>query len=432
MRIGVVGTGYVGLVVGACLAENGNTVVCVDIDEAKVAALRKGEVPIYEPGLEEMIERNVAEERLRFTTDLSAAVHGSDILFIAVGTPQDEDGSADTRHVLRVAEDIARAMDAPKVVVVKSTVPGGTSARLCRAIGAVTQHSFSVVSNPEFLKEGAALDDFLKPDRVVVGTDDAKVEALMRELYEPFVRTGNPVLVMDPASAELTKYAANAMLATRISFMNEIANLCDRLGADVRQVRLGVGTDSRIGASFLFPGVGYGGSCFPKDVKALTRMGRDAGADLNVVEAAEQTNEAQKTILLPRIEAHLGGLRDKVVAVWGLAFKPRTDDMREAPALALIEAMLERGADVRAYDPKAVASAERALGDRVTLCARSYDAVKGADALVVVTEWPEFREPDFPRMKSLMRRPAIFDGRNVYNPRHLRVLGFHYEGIGRR
>jgi UDPglucose 6-dehydrogenase len=432
LRIGVVGTGYVGLVVGACLAENGNNVVCVDIDEAKVAALRKGEIPIYEPGLEEMIERNVAEERLRFTTDLAAAVQASDILFIAVGTPQDEDGSADTRHVLRVAEDIARVMDAPKVVVVKSTVPVGTNARLRKAIGAITKHDFSVVSNPEFLKEGAALDDFLKPDRVVVGTDDAKVEALMRELYEPFVRTGNPVLVMDPASAELTKYAANAMLATRISFMNEIANLCDRLGADVRQVRMGVGTDSRIGTSFLFPGVGYGGSCFPKDVKALARMGRDAGADLNVVEAAEQTNEAQKTILLPRIEAHLGGLRDKVVAVWGLAFKPRTDDMREAPALALIEALLERGADVRAYDPKAVASAERALGDRVTLCARSYDAVKGADALVVVTEWPEFREPDFRRMKSLMRRPAIFDGRNIYNPQAVRELGFHYQGVGRR
>ena len=432
MRIGVVGTGYVGLVVGACLAENGNTVVCVDIDEAKVAALQRGEVPIYEPGLEEMIARNAAEERLRFTTDLPVAVHASDILFIAVGTPQDEDGSADTKHVLRVAEDVARAMDAPKVVVVKSTVPVGTNVRLRQAIGAITRHEFSVVSNPEFLKEGAALDDFLKPDRVVVGTDDAKVEALMRELYEPFVRTGNPVLVMDPASAELTKYAANAMLATRISFMNEIANLCDRLGADVRQVRMGVGTDSRIGASFLFPGVGYGGSCFPKDVKALARMGRDAGADLNVVEAVERTNEAQKTILLPRIEAHLGGLREKVVAVWGLAFKPRTDDMRAAPALALIEALLERGADVRAYDPKAVASAEIALGDRVTLCARSYDAVKGADALVVVTEWPEFREPDFPRIKSLMRRPAIFDGRNIYNPQAVRELGFHYQGVGRR
>jgi len=422
----------VGLVVGACLAENGNTVVCVDIDEAKVLALRKGEVPIYEPGLEEMIDRNVAEERLRFTTDLPAAVRGSDILFIAVGTPQDEDGSADTRHVLRVAEDIARAMDAPKVVVVKSTVPVGTNARLRQTIGALTGHSFSVVSNPEFLKEGAALDDFLKPDRVVVGTDDAKVEALMRELYEPFVRTGNPVLVMDPASAELTKYAANAMLATRISFMNEIANLCDRLGADVRQVRMGVGTDSRIGTSFLFPGVGYGGSCFPKDVKALARMGRDAGADLNVVEAVERTNEAQKTILLPQIEAYLGRLEGKVVAVWGLAFKPRTDDMREAPAVALIEALLERGADVRAYDPKAVASAERALGDRVTLCARSYDAVKGADALVVVTEWPEFREPDFGRIKTLMRRPAIFDGRNIYNPPAVRELGFHYQGVGRR
>ena len=432
MKIGVVGTGYVGLVVGACLAENGNTVVCVDIDEAKVAALRKGQVPIYEPGLEEMIIRNMKEERLRFTTELPAAVRASDILFIAVGTPQDEDGSADTRHVLRVAEDIARAMDGAKVVVVKSTVPVGTNARLRQAIGALTTHPFSVVSNPEFLKEGAALDDFLKPDRVVVGTDDPKVEALMREIYEPFVRTGNPILVMDPASAELTKYAANAMLATRISFMNEIANLCERLGADVRQVRMGVGTDSRIGTSFLFPGVGYGGSCFPKDIKALARMGRDSGAALNVVEAVEETNQAQKTILLPQIEAHLGGLSGKVIAVWGLAFKPRTDDMREAPALALIEGLLKKGAFVRAYDPKAMPAAGLELGDRVMLCARSYDAVQGADALAVVTEWSEFREPDFARIRTLMRRPAIFDGRNIYNPQTLRELGFHYEGIGRR
>ena len=432
MKIGVVGTGYVGLVVGACLAENGNTVVCVDIDEAKVAALRKGQVPIYEPGLEEMIIRNMKEERLRFTTELPAAVRASDILFIAVGTPQDEDGSADTRHVLRVAEDIARAMDGAKVVVVKSTVPVGTNARLRQAIGALTTHPFSVVSNPEFLKEGAALDDFLKPDRVVVGTDDPKVEALMREMYEPFVRTGNPVLVMDPASAELTKYAANAMLATRISFMNEIANLCERLGADVRQVRMGVGTDSRIGTSFLFPGVGYGGSCFPKDIKALARMGRDSGAALNVVEAVEETNQAQKTILLPQIEAHLGGLSGKVIAVWGLAFKPRTDDMREAPALALIEGLLKKGAFVRAYDPKAMPAAGLELGDRVMLCARSYDAVQGADALAVVTEWSEFREPDFARIRTLMRRPAIFDGRNIYNPQSVREAGFHYQGIGRR
>jgi UDPglucose 6-dehydrogenase len=432
VKIGVVGTGYVGLVVGACLAENGNTVIGVDIDEAKVAALRKGEIPIYEPGLEEMILRNGKEDRLRFTTDLGAAVRASDILFIAVGTPQDEDGSADTRHVLRVAGDIARVMDGPKVVVVKSTVPVGTNARLRQTMGAITTHPVSVVSNPEFLKEGAALDDFLKPDRVVVGTDDPKVEELMRELYEPFVRTGNPVLVMDPASAELTKYAANAMLATRISFMNEIANLCERMGADVRQVRMGVGTDSRIGTSFLFPGVGYGGSCFPKDVKALARMGRDSGAALNVVEAVEETNQAQKTILVPQIEAHLGGLHGKVVAVWGLAFKPRTDDMREAPALALIEALLEKGASVRAYDPKAMPAAGRELGDRVMLCARSYDAVQGADALAVVTEWSEFREPDFPRIRALMRRPAIFDGRNIYNPQSVREAGFHYQGIGRR
>jgi UDPglucose 6-dehydrogenase len=432
VKIGVVGTGYVGLVVGACLAENGNTVVGVDIDEAKIMGLRRGEIPIYEPGLEEMIVRNAKEERLRFTTDLGEAVRASDILFIAVGTPQDEDGSADTRHVLRVAEDIARVMDGPKVIVVKSTVPVGTNERLRKAMGALTTHPFSVVSNPEFLKEGAALDDFLKPDRVVVGTDDPKVEALMRELYEPFVRTGNPVLVMDPASAELTKYAANAMLATRISFMNEIANLCERVGADVRQVRMGVGTDSRIGSSFLFPGVGYGGSCFPKDVKALARMGRDSGAALNVVEAVEETNRVQKTILLPQIEAHLGGLSGKVIAVWGLAFKPRTDDMREAPALALIEALLKKGAFVRAYDPKAMPAAGLELGDRVMLCARSYDAVQGADALVVVTEWSEFREPDFPRIKTLMRRPAIFDGRNVYNPQSVREAGFHYQGIGRR
>ena len=432
MHIGVVGTGYVGLVVGTCLAENGNSVVCVDNDASKVEALRRGEIPIYEPGLEEMIRRNVAEERLRFSTDLEAAVRESEILFIAVGTPQDEDGSADLTHVLAVAETIGRAMNGPKVVVTKSTVPVGTTRRVREAIAAVTRHPFSVVSNPEFLKEGAALDDFLKPDRVVIGVDDPKAEATMRELYEPFVRTGNPILVMDPESAELTKYAANAMLATRISFMNEIANLCDRVGADVRQVRLGIGTDSRIGSSFLFPGLGYGGSCFPKDVKALLKMGQQAGSPLRVTAAVDAANEFQKSILVPRIEAHLGGLAGKVVAVWGLAFKPRTDDIRDAPALALIEELLGRGASVRTYDPKAMAQAGRVLEGRVRLCQKSYEAVDGADALVVATEWAEFREPDFPRIKSLMRRPAIFDGRNIYNPQALRELGFHYEGIGRR
>ena len=428
----MVGTGYVGLVVGTCLAENGNTVVCVDNDEGKIAALRRGEMPIYEPGLDEMIPRNVAEERLSFSTDLAAAVRASEIVFIAVGTPQGEDGSADMTHVLAVAEGVGRAMNGYKVLVSKSTVPVGTARRVREVVSRLTSHPFSIVSNPEFLKEGVAIDDFLKPDRVVVGTDDPRAEAVMRELYAPFVRTGNPILVMDLASAELTKYAANAMLASRISFMNEIASLCDRVGADVGEVRKGIGTDSRIGSSFLFPGIGYGGSCFPKDVKALRLMGREAGLPLHVVTAVDLVNDAQRVVLVPRIEAHLGGLPGKVIAVWGLAFKPRTDDLREAPALAVIEALLARGAAVRAYDPKAVPAARRLLGDRVTFCHRSYEAVEGADALVLATEWNEFREPDFERVRALMRRPAIFDGRNIYNPRHLRELGFHYEGVGRR
>ncbi|HKC13543.1 MAG TPA: UDP-glucose/GDP-mannose dehydrogenase family protein, partial [Vicinamibacteria bacterium] len=398
----------------------------------KIAALSAGVIPIYEPGLAEMVPRNVAEERLRFTTDLAGAVRASEVLFIAVGTPQGEDGSADVKYVLAVAEGIARAANGFKIVVNKSTVPVGTAKRVRETMAAVTTQPFAVVSNPEFLKEGVAVDDFLKPDRIVIGTDDPNVEAVMRQLYEPFVRTGNPILVMDHASAELTKYAANAMLATRISFMNEIANLCDKVGADVRQVRLGLGRDARIGTSFLFPGVGYGGSCFPKDVRALLRIGHDLGCEMAVVAAVDQTNEMQKRSLVPRIQAYLGGLAGRVVAVWGLAFKPRTDDVREAPALAIIEALLAGGATVRAYDPKANVTAGRILGNRVALCSRSYEAVEGADALVVVTEWNEFREPDFRRMKSLMRRPALFDGRNIYDPKQLRELGFHYEGIGRR
>jgi len=432
LKIGVVGTGYVGLVLGACLAENGNTVVCVDNDESKVAALKAGEIPIYEPGLAEMVARNEAEERLSFTTDIADAVRKSEIVFIAVGTPQDEDGSADLSHVLEAARQIGRAMNGPRIVVNKSTVPVGTSKKVKEAILSVTSHPVSVVSNPEFLKEGAAVDDFLRPDRVVIGTDDPQAEAVMRELYEPFLRTGHPILVMDPASAELTKYAANAMLATRISFMNEIANLCDRVGADVRQVRAGIGTDTRIGPSFLFPGIGYGGSCFPKDVKALLRTGQDAGATLQVVASVDRVNQAQKSILLPRLKAFLGDLRGKTIGIWGLAFKPRTDDMREAPALTVINALLAEGARVRAYDPKAMKAARQLLGDRITYCSKSYDALEGADALVLATEWAEFREPDFARMKTLMRRPAIFDGRNIYNPQHLKELGFHYEGIGRR
>ncbi len=432
MQIGVVGTGYVGLVVGACLAENGNFVVCVDSDARKVERLRQGEIPIYEPGLNELVPRNVTEERLRFTTDLVEAVRQSEVIFIAVGTPENEDGSADLKHVVQVAHDIGQAMNGPKIIVNKSTVPVGTAARVREVVGSLTSHPFAVVSNPEFLKEGTAVDDFLKPDRVVIGTDDPKVEAVMRKLYEPFVRTGKPILVMDPASAELTKYAANAMLAARISFMNEIANYCDQVGADVRQVRLGMGTDSRIGSSFLFPGVGYGGSCFPKDVKALIRMGHDAGIEMPVVEATERTNVAQKASLVPRIAAHLGGLEGKRIAIWGLAFKPHTDDMREAPAIAVINGLLKGGASVTAYDPKAEGQARRVFGDRVTLCGRAYEAVAGADALVVVTEWNEFREPDFGKIRTLMRHAAIFDGRNIYDPRVLRDLGFHYEGIGRR
>jgi UDPglucose 6-dehydrogenase len=418
--------------VGTCLAETGNWVRCVDNDERKIAALLDGEVPIYEPGLQEMLVRNAAEERLRFGTDLTEAVQASDVVFIAVGTPQDTDGSADLHYVLEVAEAIGRAMNGWKIVVDKSTVPVGTAARVKEVVASHTRHPFAVVSNPEFLKEGAAVNDFLKPDRVVIGTDDSRAEAVMRELYDPFVRTGNPILVMDHASAELTKYAANAMLATRISFMNEIAALCGRVGADVHHVRMGIGTDSRIGHSFLFPGLGYGGSCFPKDVKALVRIGCELGLDMCVARAVDETNEAQKGILLPRISEHLGGLAGRVIAVWGLAFKPRTDDMREAPALTLVEGLLAGGAEIRVYDPKAMESARRLLRDTVTYCGRSYDAVKGADALVVATEWNEFREPDFERLRSLMRRPAIFDGRNLYNPLQIRELGFHYEGIGRR
>jgi len=432
LRIGVVGTGYVGLVVGACLAENGNTVLCADKDASKIAALEAGRLPIYEPGLVELVPRNVACERLTFTTDIARTVRESEVVFIAVGTPQDEDGSADLTHVLAVAREIGRAMDGYKVVVTKSTVPVGTAAKVREAIATETEQRFAVVSNPEFLKEGAAVDDFLKPDRVVIGTDDPEAEAAMRSLYAPFVRTGHPIFVMDHASAELSKYAANAMLATRISFMNEMANLCDRVGADVDQVRLGMGSDSRIGPSFLFPGVGYGGSCFPKDVKALIRMGAAAQTPMRVVEAVDDANEAQKQVLLPRIEKHLGGLADRVIGVWGLAFKPKTDDLREAPALTLISALRERGAAVRAYDPKAAEAAAPLLGAGVTLCSRSYDAVEGADALVVVTEWAEFREPDFGRIRRLMRGNAVFDGRNIFDPEQMRELGFYYEGIGRR
>lgn len=431
MNIAVVGTGYVGLVVGACLAENGNIVACVDKDLAKIRILRRGKMPIYEPGLEEMVKRNRAEGRLTFTTVLGKAVRDASIVFVAVGTPQGEDGSADLQHVLAVIRDIARAMNGYKAIVIKSTVPVGTAVRVRDVVRRETTHPFSVVSNPEFLKQGAAVEDFLKPDRVIIGAEDPRATELMTELYSPFTRTGAPILVMDCASAELCKYAANAMLATRISFMNEVANVCEVFGADVDQVRRAMGSDRRIGTSFLFPGVGYGGSCFPKDVKALLQFSNDRGYDIQILQAVETVNEAQKSRLVSKMEAHFGSIKGRTLAVWGLAFKPRTDDMREAPSITIINRLLGLGAKVQAYDPAAERVARGIFGSRITLAEKSYDALKGADALAIVTEWNEFREPDFSKMRKLMRSPVIFDGRNIYNPGHVRSLGFTYYSIGR-
>ncbi|MBA2356765.1 MAG: UDP-glucose/GDP-mannose dehydrogenase family protein [Acidobacteria bacterium] len=431
MKIAVVGTGYVGLVVGACFAENGNDVICVDTDAAKVRALTRGRIPIYEPGLEEVVKRNTAEKRLSFTTVLANAVTASDIIFIAVGTPEAEDGSADLQHVLGVARDIARAMNGYKVIVDKSTVPVGTSEKVREVMRGETSHPFSVVSTPEFLKQGAAVDDFLKPDRVVIGADDERGAQMMTELYAPFTRTGAPIMVMDCASAELCKYAANAMLATRISFMNEVAKVCELYGANVDQVRRAVASDSRIGSSFLFPGVGYGGSCFPKDVKAILRFSQDKDYEFKILKAVEDVNAEQKKKLLEMMRTQLGSLDGKTIGVWGLAFKPRTDDMREAPAITIIEGLLAAGATVRAYDPEARDTAERLFGDRIIYCANAYEALTGVDALALVTEWNEFREPDFTRMKTLMAAPVIFDGRNIYKPEAIRAQGFAYHSIGR-
>jgi UDPglucose 6-dehydrogenase len=433
MKIAVAGTGYVGLVLGACLAENGNDIACVDKDESKIATLNAGGMPIYEPGLEEMVRHNRHEDRLRFTTDLASAVRDSAIVFIAVGTPQGEDGSADLTHVLGVARDVGRAMNKYMVVVDKSTVPVGTAQKVRETIARETAQPFSVVSNPEFLKQGAAIEDFMKPDRVVIGIEekDDRAAAVMRELYGPFTRTGAPILIMSTASAELCKYAANSILATRISFMNEIANVCELVGADVDEVRRAIGADRRIGTSFLFPGVGYGGSCFPKDVKALLKSARDRGYEFGILSAVEAANEAQKQRLVEKMERHFTDLRGKTIALWGLAFKPRTDDMREAPAIEIIEALLERGATVRAYDPAAGPVAKRLFDGRIALCEKSYDALAGADALAIVTEWNEFREPDFVKMRSLLRAPIVFDGRNIYSPEQMRALGFTYFSIGR-
>ena len=431
MRIAVVGTGYVGLVAGACFAESGNDVVCVDNNQTKVRLLRRGKIPIYEPGLEELVHRNRAEKRLTFTTTLAKAVRDSSVIFIAVGTPQGEDGSADLKYVLEVARQIARAMNGYKVIVDKSTVPVGTSERVREVVRRETTHPFSVVSNPEFLKQGAAIDDFLKPDRVVIGAEDPRAQELMLELYEPFTRTGAPIMVMDCASAELAKYAANAMLATRISFMNEVANVCELVGADVDHVRRAIGADRRIGNSFLFPGVGYGGSCFPKDVQAMKRFAAEKDYAFRILDAVEEVNTFQKTKLAAQMKKHFGSLKGKTIGLWGLAFKPRTDDMREAPAIPLVEALLSAGASVQAFDPEAMRIAKGIFGSKITYASNAYDAVKGADALAIVTEWNEFRRPDFARIRSLMRAPVVFDGRNLFAPSHMKQNGFTYYSIGR-
>jgi UDPglucose 6-dehydrogenase len=431
MKVTIVGTGYVGLVAGACFAESGNDVVCVDRDEAKIRLLRRGRMPIYEPGLEELVKRNRQEKRLNFMTTLGKAVRDSSIVFIAVGTPQGEDGSADLQHVLAVARDIARVMNGYKVIVDKSTVPVGTAIKVREVIRRETTHPFSVVSNPEFLKQGAAIEDFMKPDRVVIGAEDPRGAELMLELYQPFTRTGAPIMVMDCASAELSKYAANAMLAPRISFMNEMANVCELVGADVDQVRRAIGSDRRIGTSFLFPGVGYGGSCFPKDVQAMVHFAAERSYDFRILHAVEAVNQRQKTRLFSKMQAHFGNLKGKTIAVWGLAFKPKTDDMREAPAIPLIQLLLEAGAKVQAYDPEAQKVARGVFGSKITYATKAYDALKGADALAIVTEWNEFRRPDFVRMRKLMRTPVIFDGRNLFTPDEMKTNGFTYYSIGR-
>ena len=432
MRVTVIGSGYVGLVAGACLAETGNDVVCADVDAKKIDGLRNGVLPIYEPGLDALVARNAAEGRLRFTTEIGEAVRHGDIVFIAVGTAVLARRSADLQHVLAVSTTIGNHCDRFKVVVTKSTVPVGTAEKVRGALAATGAKDYAVASNPEFLKEGAAIEDFMKPDRVVLGTDDPRAEEMLRELYAPFVRSGAPILFMDIPSAEVTKYAANAMLATRISFMNQIADLCERVGADVFAVRNGIGSDSRIGKAFLFPGPGYGGSCFPKDVKALVHTARSVGMAPELLEAVESVNARQKQVMFTKLQALLGSVRGTTVAVWGLAFKAGTDDMRESPAATLIDALLEAGATVRAHDPEAMAVARGIWGDRITFAADPWQALEGADALAVVTEWLVYRTPDFERIKATLRRPIVVDGRNLYEPTRMARLGFQYAGIGRR
>lgn len=434
MKITVIGTGYVGLVAGTCFADMGNDVICVDNNLEKLKKLEQGIIPIYEPGLEELVKSNVNENRLTFSSDLDKAVKASEVCFIAVGTPQDEDGSADLQYVLGVAEQIGKAINGYKVIVDKSTVPVGTAEKVAEVIkkNLTSSYDFDVVSNPEFLKQGNAVDDFLMPDRVVIGSNSEKATKIMQEIYSPFFRTGNRIIVMDVKSAEMTKYAANSFLATKISFINEIANLCEKVGADAEMVRVGISTDSRIGNKFLFPGLGYGGSCFPKDVKALIKTGEDFGCDMSIIKSADKTNKAQRQIFLEKIFNKMGkNLSGKTFGVWGLAFKPKTDDMREAPAITIINALLEAGAEVKAYDSKAMETAKRIFGDKITYAKSSYEALENADAMLLLTEWNEFRRPDFERIKTLLKTPLIFDGRNQYNAERLQESGFEYIKIGK-
>jgi len=438
MKIAVVGTGYVGLVTGTCFSESGVTVTCIDKDESKIKKLNEGAVPIFEPGLEDMMRRNMEKKRLFFTSDLKKGIGEAEVIFIAVGTPPGEDGSADLRHVIAVAEEIGSSIKAYTVVVTKSTVPVGTSEKIRKAISASlakrkSKVQYDVASNPEFLKEGAAVDDFLKPERIVIGVDNDRAAGIMKSLYMPFVLNNHPILFMDIASAEITKYAANAMLATRISFINEIANLCDILGADINHVRKGIGSDSRIGSKFLYPGTGYGGSCFPKDVKAIIKTAHDKGYELNVIKAVEKANDYQKNVIFNKMSKHFGDkFKNRTIGIWGLSFKPKTDDIRESSSMYLIEKLLKEGAKVRAYDPAAMNEAEKVLGKRILLAGDPYEALKGADAMVLMTEWSEFHLPDFKKMAGIMNAKVIFDGRNIYNPEDIKKMGFKYFGIGRR
>ncbi len=432
MKIAVVGSGYVGLVTGTCFAETGNFVTCIDIDQKKVDMLVEGKIPIYEPGLDLLFERNTNQRRLNFTTNLKEGIEGAQVIFLALPTPPGEDGSADLKYILKVADDLGSILTEYAVIVDKSTVPVGTAEKVTAAIAKKATVDFDVVSNPEFLREGVAVDDFMKPDRVVIGTQSKKAIEIMEQLYEPLVRQGNPIIFMDEKSAELTKYAANSFLATKITFMNEIANLCELLGADVDMVRKGIGTDSRIGKRFLFSGIGYGGSCFPKDVQALAKSAKDADYNFGILNAVMNINQSQKTKLMPKIKACFGGsLKGKTIAMWGLAFKPNTDDIREAPALVNIEELLKLGANVQAFDPEAMENVKGLIGNKITYAKNQYKALEGADALLIVTEWPVFRSPDFDKVKSLLANNVIFDGRNLYKPSDMKKNGFEYHSIGR-